>query len=579
MRDVDQGAAPTTPDVSAERSTSELRGSVLDVVRTLRDENDWDAVLAIVSKLVSENADMSRRLAQVKRSFKTSEKIGRAQLVLFVDALARGEGEPESGEANADGPDEIDEADAKLRAASGIDDNKEDAIAKATTRPPRQPAKRTPVPDHLRRVDNPLLVPAMQRPCPICGTERTCIGHDITEVIDLIPAEVIVRRDLREKLACNECEAEIVRAPTGDKVVASGKIGLGLAATLLVEKYVDGLPLHRHRERLARLGLDIAVSTLADQIKWSTDLLRPLWRAALAECIAARVMHLDGTGLTVLDGTVPGNKKMGALWGYVGVNADDVIAAYLYMSTGKATAQRPGELGPQDMLDLREGPTVADASGLFDASFAKEKLIECGCNMHSRRYFVKALDAGDKRAALPIAAYKKLYEIERELREQSLGPDAVLAQRRARSKPLWDELVAWCTVHKKHEPPSSRLGIALRYFTNHQVALARFLDYGYVPMDNGIVERLHVRTALTRKNYLFAGSDGGAERAAIAYTILGSCRLAGVNPLEYLRDVLPRMTRKVRLIDLSELLPHRWKQRRDAIAAFCVALANLGRSD
>lgn len=115
--------------------------------------------------------------------------------------------------------------------------------------------------------------------------------------------------------------------------------------------------------------------------------------------------------------------------------------------------------------------------------------------MHARRYFVKALDAGDKRAALPIAAYKRLYEIERELREQGLDPDAVLAQRRERSKPIWDELVSWCTVHKKHEPPSSRLGIALRYFTNHQVALARFLDYGYVPMDNGIVERLHVRTA------------------------------------------------------------------------------------
>ena len=197
--------------------------------------------------------------------------------------------------------------------------------------------------------------------------------------------------------------------------------------------------------------------------------------------------------------------------------------------------------------------------------------------MHARRYLVKALDAGDKRAALPIAAYKKLYEIERELREQGLDPDAVLAQRRERSKPIWDELVSWCTVHKKHEPPSSRLGIALRYFTNHQVALARFLDYGYVPMDNGIVERLHVRTAMTRKNYLFAGSDGGAERAAIAYTILGSCRLAGVDPMEYLRDVLPLMTRKIRLLDLPELLPHRWKQRRDAAAGFCAALARLGR--
>ncbi len=578
MRDVDQSAAP--PMKASEEPASELRGSVLDVVRTLRDENDWDAVLAIVSKLVAENADMSRRLAQVKRSFKTSEKIGRAQLVLFVDALARGEGEPESDDADSDGPDDLDEADAKLRTASGIDDKKDgDEITTRKTRPPRQPANRTPAPESARRVDNPLLVPPAQRPCPRCGAERTCIGHDITEVIELIPAEVIVRRDVREKLACKACEAEVVRAPTGDKVVASGKIGLGLAATLLVEKYVDGLPLHRQRERLARLGLDIAVSTLTDQIKWSTDLLRPLWRAALAECIAARVMHLDGTGIMVLDGTRADHKKIGALWGYVGVNAGEVIAAYLYTSTGKATAQRPGELGPQDMLDLREGPTVADASGLFDASFAKDKLIECGCNMHARRYFVKALDAGDKRAALPLAAYKKLYEIERELHEKGLDPDTVLAQRREQSKPLWDELVSWCTVNKKHEPPSSRLGIALRYFTNHQVALARFLDYGYVPMDNGLVERLHVRTALTRKNYLFAGSDAGAERAAIAYTILGSCRLAGVDPLEYLRDVLPRMTRKIRVIDLPELLPHRWKQRRDAVAAFCAALARIGRDD
>lgn len=580
MRDVEQTAP--TPEAAAETlAVGELRGSVIDVVRTLRDENDWDAVLKIVSELVAKNDDMSRRLAQVKRSFKTSEKIGRAQLVLFVDALARGEAKPEVDEAEADGPDEVDEADAKLLVASGIADknDEEDAFTKAKTRPPREPASRTPPPANARRVDHPLLVPAAERACPRCGAERACIGHDITEVIELIPAQVIVRRDMREKLACKACEAEVVRAPMGDKVVTSGKIGLGLAATLLVEKYADGMPLHRQRERLARLGLDIAVSTLTDQIKWSTDLLRPLWRAALAECIAARVMHLDGTGLTVLDGKAPENKKMGALWGYVGVNADEVVAAYLYMPTAKAKGQKPGEIGPQDMLDLREGPTVADASSLFDASFAKEKLIECGCSMHARRYFVKALEAGDKRAALPIAAYKKLYEIERELREQALDPDAVLAQRRERSKPLWDELVSWCTVHKKHEPPSSRLGIALRYFTNHRVALARFLDFGFVPMDNGIVERLHVRTAITRKNYLFAGSDGGAERAAIAYSILGSCRLAGVDPLEYLRDVLPRMRQKIRLVDLADLLPHRWKQRRDAVAALCTALARLGRGE
>ena len=118
MRDVDQDAAPTTPDASAGTPVSELRGSVLDVVRTLRNGNDWDAVLEIVSRLVTENADMTRRLAQVKRSFKTSEKISSAQIMLFVDALARSEG------AGADGPDELDEADAKLRMSSGIDDTR-----------------------------------------------------------------------------------------------------------------------------------------------------------------------------------------------------------------------------------------------------------------------------------------------------------------------------------------------------------------------------------------------------------------------------------------------------------------------
>jgi len=559
MRDVD----PDAPADSTEPPASELQGSVLDVVRTLLADNDSDAVLEIVSKLVADNADMTRRLAQVRARFKTSEKVNRAQLILFADAVHRGEGDPDDEGAESDGPDELDEADAKLRMASGLDEDAEGDLGRLTTKPPRQPANRAAAPAHLERVANPIAVPAEQRPCPRCGSERTCIGHDVTEVIELVPAKVIVRRDAREKLACATCEAEVVRAPTGDKVVASGKIGLGLAATLLVEKYVDGLPLHRQRERLARLGLDIAVSTLADQIKWSADLLRPLWRAALAEVVAAQVMHLDGTGLMVLDGSTQANKKIGALWGYVGVNAGEVIAAYLYTSTGKATGQMPGELGPQDMLELREGLTVADAAGLFDASFAKnKKLIECGCNMHARRYLVKALDAGDKRAALPLAAYKKLYEIERELRERGLGPDEVLAQRRERSKPIWDELVAWCTVHKKHETPSSKLGIALRYFTNHQVALGRFLDHGEVPLDNGLVERLHVRTALTRKNYLFAGSDGGAERAAIAYTILGSCRLAGVEPLEYLRNVLPRMTRKVRLLDLSALLPSRWAAAR-----------------
>jgi transposase len=182
---------------------------------------------------------------------------------------------------------------------------------------------------------------------------------------------------------------------------------------------------------------------------------------------------------------------------------------------------------------------------------------------------VKALDAGDQRAALPLAAYKRLYKIEHEIRD--LDDDAKLTARRARSKPVWDELAKWCALRKQHEPPASKLGVALRYFTNHQVALARFLDYGFLPLDNGIVERLHVRTALTRKNFLFAGSDAGGERAAIAYSILGSCRLAGVDPREYLADVLPRLTGRIRLVDLPSLLPSRWAAERTAASTAAAA--------
>jgi len=545
-----------------------LRGSVLDVLRTLLgDHEERDAVLNIVGKLVARTTDLERQLARTAARFKVSEKVSTAQLVLFADALRREEATPEA-ERGASG-DEVVDADERLRDASGLDDadadDKGDLAKRRIEPPPRQPRARTVAPAHLRRIDNPIEVPADQRACPKCGSERACTEPHITEVIDVLPPEVIVRRDIRQQLRCEPCDGVVVRAPAGETVVPNGKLGLALVASLLVDKYVDGLPLHRQRERFRRLGIDLAVSTLADQVMWCTDLLRPVWRAAVAEVIGAHVMHLDATGLPVLDRDAPSGKKLGALWGYVGVTGDEVIAAYLYVASGKKTGQRDNEMGPEDVLALRTGLTVADASSLFDASFKRADLIECGCNMHSRRYFVKALDAGDKRAALPLAAYKKLYAIEAELGD--CDPADRLVERRARSRPVWDELSRWCAVRKKHEPPASRLGVALRYFTNHEVALARFLEYGEVPLDNGIVERLHVRAALTRKNFLFAGADTGGDRAAIAYTILSSCRLAGVDPHAYLADVLPRLTRRIRIKDLPDLLPSRWAAARATAAA------------
>lgn len=545
-----------TKQTSTEKAPGDaLKGPVLEVLKALLQSGRSGDVVALVEKLVNRNSELEQRLAQLLSRGHKNEGVSSAQLKLFVDALStEGDGEEEAP------PTELADANAKLREASGIDqhggDNGDAPKGK------RQPVLRRPIPSGLRRVDNLIAVPAPKRCCPRCGSERKCIGHDVTEVIELIPAELVVRVDRREKLACTSCEGELARAPVGDKVVAGGRLGTRLVGTLLVDKYDDGLPLHRAKQRFERLGLSLPISTLADQVAWSTELLRPLWRLAVLNALAAQVMHLDGTGLPVLDRDAPGGKRLGALWGYVG---DKNVAAYLYASTGKKRGQKPGELGPEDMLALRSGYTVADASGLFDASFKRDDLIECGCHMHARRYFAKALDAGDARAALPIAAYKKLYEIEAKVRD--LGDEERLQIRQAESKPVWNEICAWCDTYKPHEPPSSKLGEALRYLTNNRVALGRFLENGVIPIDNGIVERLHVRAALTRKNYLFAGSDAGGERAAIAYTILACCRLANVNPVEYLADVLPRLARRIRLRDMQSLMPARWAANRAAVEA------------
>jgi hypothetical protein len=181
--------------------------------------------------------------------------------------------------------------------------------------------------------------------------------------------------------------------------------------------------------------------------------------------------------------------------------------------------------------------------------------------MHGRRYFVKALEAGDTRAAAALAAYQALYDVEDVARD--LDAAGRLAERQRRSRPVYDELVSWCETLRPGEPPSSLLGKALQYLHNHRVALTRFLDDGALPIDNGIVERLHRRPAIGRRNYLFAGSHAAAERAAIAYSVLSTCALCDVNPGDYLADVLPRLARGVVVArDIPALAPAAWNAAR-----------------
>jgi transposase len=524
---------------SAEPTKKELRGSVLDVLRELLASRQDDTVIALVTKLVARNQELELLLGKLRESKNRGEHISQAQLDLFLDKL----------KSLADG--DLADANKKLEGAVQQNGGRPDP-----SKPPKQPPVRRPPPPGLRRVENPIPVPADERPCPQCGKDRKCIAHETTEIIDLIPGEVIVRLDIREIVGCDACDAELQRAPMGDKVVRGGAYGSTLVADLIVGKYKKGLPLHRQGEALRHMGLSMPSSSMADQITWGTDLLRPIWRHLIAEVLGSVVMQLDATSLPVRDEDSPKGIVLGALWGYVG---DARCVVYLYTSSGKKLGQQPGEIGPEQFLAMRTGYVVADASNLFDASFHSEARIEVGCNMHARRYFVKALDANDARAAVPLSAFKALYDVEATVKQST--PEQRRAARQARSKPVYEELIAWCKKYQPTEPPSSLLAKAIQYLLNHRVALTRFLDDGRLPIDNGLIERIHRGPAITRRNYLFAGSHTGGERAAIAYSIIATCDLVGVSPVHYLADVLPKLARgEFTFAELAALTPAAWKR-------------------
>jgi transposase len=518
---------------------------VLDILRGLLEAGEHDKVVGLVSQLLLRNGELEKKLAKRSNGAgNETEGLSREQLDLFLQAIKE-EAEHALQQAND-----------KLGQAS-----QPPAKPEPAPKPPRQPPVRRPPPPNLRRVDNPIPVPAEERACPVCGKDRKCIGHDRTEVIELIPAEVIVRVDLREVLTCTPCEGELARAPLGDKVISGGIYGSALVSTLLVRKYDHGMTLHRQREELLRLGLDMPSASMSDQITWITDLLCPIWHELHSSVLNARVMQLDSTSLPVRDKEHGYGIQLGSLCAYVG---DQEVVVYLYASTGRKNGQRVGELGPEDFLAMRSGPTLADASNAFDKSFLRPDLIELGCNMHARRYFIKALDSGDTRAAMPLAAFKRLYDIEEEAAE--LGAAARTAVRQQKSRPIYDELLSWCRTYLPLEPPKTPLAAACAYVINHHLALMRFLDDGAFPIDNGLVERLHRRPAIGRRNFLFVGSHAGGERAAIAYSILSTCRLLGLNPVTYLADVVPRLARGVEHDDLAALMPKAWLRDHPAAA-------------
>ncbi|MBV9183189.1 MAG: IS66 family transposase [Acidobacteria bacterium] len=409
-----------------------------------------------------------------------------------------------------------------------------------------RPARR-PLPAHLPRQTRKLEPP--HTACPDCGGKLTKLGEDISEMLEYVPASFLVIRYVRSKLSCTACE-RIVQAAAPSRPIERGIAGPGLLAHVLVSKYADHLPLYRQSEIYARQYVDLERSTLADWVAGSTYLFAPLVEALRTYVMAPGKLHADETPVPVLaPGT--GKTKKGRLWTYVRDDrpAGNPAAPAVWFAY---SPDRKGEHPERHLREFR-GTLQADAYAGFQQLYEDGRIQEACCWAHVRRKWYDLQQAhGLPLAAEALKRIGELYAIEKEIRGRP--PDERRQVRQARAKPLLDCLRQWFEETLSKLSRKSDTTVVIRYALSRWNALIRYCDDGHLEIDNNAAERALRAVAVGRKNYLFAGSDRGGERAAALYSLIGSAKLNGLDPESYLREVLTRIAdHPIRRIE--ELLP------------------------
>jgi len=411
--------------------------------------------------------------------------------------------------------------------------------------PTKKPARRA-LPEHLPRETLRHSGPCH---CPDCGGELQSMGVDTREELEYIPARFKVIYHEREKLACRGCDT-VVQAEVPARPIERGLAGPGLLAHVIVSKFADHLPLYRQSDIYAREGITLERSTLAGWIGQLGQLMDPLGDALGRYVLAGNKLHADDTPVPVLKPGL-GKTKTGRFWTYV---RDDRNAGQTEPAAAwfQYTPDRKGER-PREHLRGFTGTLQADAYAGFHHLYQGGKIQEAACWAHVRRKFHDFAEANDSpianEALLRIAA---IYAIEQAVRGQP--SDVRKAERQARAGPLLADLKAWLGEQQRKLSKKSELSKVIHYALARWPALTRYVDDGLLEIDNNIAENALRCVALGRKNYLFAGSDAGGERAALMYSLLATAKLNGINPEAYLRHVLTVIAAHP-INQIEELLP------------------------
>jgi transposase len=414
-------------------------------------------------------------------------------------------------------------------------------------RPRRRPKRRRPSKElPRRRVEHTL--PEEERLCPCCEVPMAPMREEIHEQLDYQPSTLEVVEHVRFVYGCSKgCDEKVLTAPKPPQLIEKGLPGPGLLAHVVTCKYADHAPLHRMEGVFRRQGATIPRSTMYGRVAGASDAVEPVVEYLREDVLRSFVLATDDTPVRVQPPRGEGYK--GRLWVYHG-DEEHPWLVFDYTPTRERA-------GPERFLAGFQGYLQADAYSGYDQIYAQSdgSILELACWMHCRRYFFEAAQQDPARPCEALALIRQLYKIERDAK--GLTPEQRHEQRQERAVPVIEAFEAWTQEQALVTLPKSPMGRALTYTQNQWAALCRYVEDGRLPIDNGRSERALRQVAIGRKNWLFAGSDAGGQRAANLYTLIGTCRFHHLDPFHYLRDLFDRLPTHP-ASRIAELTPLAW---------------------
>ena len=359
-------------------------------------------------------------------------------------------------------------------------------------------------------------------------TGMKLIGHEITEQLEMTPAKFYVKQYKRAKYARHEGNGVAI-GKLPEFALPKSIAGSSLIVYLLISKYVDHLPLHRQIKIFKRIGIELSDSTINDWIVRSINLLTVLHDRQTHILLSSGYIQNDETPIKVLDSEKKGQTHRGYFW--VSHSPGQKVVVFNY-SKGRS-AQFPTEF-----LKNYHGYLQTDGYGVYDNFEQKNGITLVGCMAHARRYFVEASGNDKQRSEYFIAQLQILYRMEEDLRESNAAPEEILAKRQEVAMPILKRLHQWLKENITQVVPQSTIGKAIGYALTRWDKLMQYAQDGILQIDNNLIENQIRPVAVGRKNYLFSGSHESAQRAAIIYSLLGTCKLNNINPQDWLNDVL-----------------------------------------